>query len=76
MKVGSKLVALITGGASGLGAATARRLHQHGAKIAIVDRDELLMDKMKHELKTNVFTAKCDVTDHLQVKSAVDATVN
>jgi NAD(P)-dependent dehydrogenase (short-subunit alcohol dehydrogenase family) len=65
MKVGSKLVAFITGGASGLGAATARRLHKQGAKIAIADMDELLMDKIKHELKTNVHTVKCDVTDHL-----------
>lgn len=31
-------VAIITGGASGLGAATARELHAHGAKIAIFDR--------------------------------------
>ena len=33
-------VAVVTGGASGLGEATARRLAQAGCKVAIVDRDE------------------------------------
>ena len=44
MKVGNKLVAFITGGASGLGAKTARRLHRLGAQVCIADLDELLMD--------------------------------
>jgi NAD(P)-dependent dehydrogenase (short-subunit alcohol dehydrogenase family) len=62
MKIGKNLVAFITGGASGLGAATARRLHRQGAKVCIADMDELLMDKMRLELKTNVHTVKCDVS--------------
>ena len=33
-------VALITGGASGLGEATARHLHAAGARVLIFDRDE------------------------------------
>ncbi|EED6225882.1 SDR family NAD(P)-dependent oxidoreductase, partial [Salmonella enterica subsp. enterica serovar Haifa] len=33
------LVAIVTGGASGIGAAIARRLHEDGATIAVLDRD-------------------------------------
>ena len=39
MKLGSDIAAVITGGASGMGEATARFLAQHGVKVAIFDRD-------------------------------------
>ncbi len=39
MKLDSSLTAVITGGASGLGAATARQLAAHGVKVAIFDLD-------------------------------------
>ena len=76
MKVGNKLVAFITGGASGLGASTARRLHGQGAKVCIADMDELMMDKMKHELGDGLITAKCDVSKPEQVKQAVAHTID
>ena len=40
MRLSSNISAVITGGASGLGAATARRLAQHGVKVAVFDRNE------------------------------------
>jgi NAD(P)-dependent dehydrogenase (short-subunit alcohol dehydrogenase family) len=40
MKLDSSVSAVVTGGASGLGAATARRLASHGVKVALFDRDE------------------------------------
>ena len=40
MKLDSSIAAVITGGASGLGAATARRLAQDGVKVAIFDLNE------------------------------------
>ena len=77
MKVGNKLVAFITGGASGLGAQTARRLHRLGAQVCIADLDELLMDQMKHDLGgSNILTVKCDVSEKSQVQSAVQQTVD
>jgi NAD(P)-dependent dehydrogenase (short-subunit alcohol dehydrogenase family) len=40
MKLDSKISAVITGGASGLGAATARRLASNGVRICIFDLNE------------------------------------
>ncbi|HEY5938261.1 MAG TPA: SDR family NAD(P)-dependent oxidoreductase [Kofleriaceae bacterium] len=62
-------VALVTGGASGLGAATARRLSAGGAKVVIVDRDEARGAALAQELG-GVF-AKADVTDAAQVEAAI-----
>ena len=62
-------VALVTGGASGLGAATARRLTAGGAKVVVVDRDEARGQALAGELGATF--AKADVTDAGQVEAAV-----
>jgi NAD(P)-dependent dehydrogenase (short-subunit alcohol dehydrogenase family) len=62
-------VALVTGGASGLGAATVRRLVAAGAKAVIVDRDEARGTALAAELGQTF--AKTDVTDAAQVEAAV-----
>jgi NAD(P)-dependent dehydrogenase (short-subunit alcohol dehydrogenase family) len=62
-------VALVTGGASGLGAATARRLAAGGAQVVIVDRDDARGVPLAGELG-GAF-AKADVTDAAQVEAAV-----
>jgi NAD(P)-dependent dehydrogenase (short-subunit alcohol dehydrogenase family) len=62
-------VALVTGGASGLGAATARRLACGGAKLVIVDRDEARGSALADELGA-VFV-KADITDAAQIEAAV-----
>jgi NAD(P)-dependent dehydrogenase (short-subunit alcohol dehydrogenase family) len=64
-------VALITGGASGLGAATARRLVAGGAKAVLVDRDEARGQALAAEIGATF--AKADVTDPAQVEAAVAA---
>ncbi len=62
-------VALVTGGASGLGAATVRRLVAAGAKAVIVDRDEERGNALAGELGQTF--AKADVTDPAQIEAAV-----
>jgi NAD(P)-dependent dehydrogenase (short-subunit alcohol dehydrogenase family) len=64
-------VALVTGGASGLGAATVRRLAEGGAKVMIVDRDEARGQALASELGA-AFT-RADVTDPAQIEAAVAA---
>jgi NAD(P)-dependent dehydrogenase (short-subunit alcohol dehydrogenase family) len=63
--------ALVAGGASGLGAATARRLAAGGAKVTIADIDEQAGQALAGELGA-AFVA-CDVTDEAQVEAAVAA---
>ncbi|CAM3230120.1 4-formylbenzenesulfonate dehydrogenase TsaC1/TsaC2 [Arthrobacter ulcerisalmonis] len=71
-------VALITGGASGLGAATARRLHDDGAAVVLVDLASSAGEQVAAELVGDgsgpaaIFVA-ADVTDEDQVQAAVDA---
>jgi NAD(P)-dependent dehydrogenase (short-subunit alcohol dehydrogenase family) len=66
-------VVLITGGALGIGAEVARRLHQKGAKLVLVDLDEGALGKLAARLgRDRVLTAVADVRDLAAVQSAVD----
>jgi NAD(P)-dependent dehydrogenase (short-subunit alcohol dehydrogenase family) len=63
--------ALVTGGASGLGAATARRLAAAGAHVVLLDLQDDLGKALAEELGGTF--AKADVTDSDQVQAAVAA---
>jgi 3-hydroxyacyl-CoA dehydrogenase / 3-hydroxy-2-methylbutyryl-CoA dehydrogenase len=63
--------ALVAGGASGLGEATARALAARGARVAIADLNEERGAALAGELGATF--AKADVTDEEQVHAAVDA---
>jgi NAD(P)-dependent dehydrogenase (short-subunit alcohol dehydrogenase family) len=63
--------ALICGGASGLGAATARRLRADGASVTIADVNAEKGEALATELGGAFVT--CDVTDPAQVEAAVAA---
>src|SRR5882672_10868582 len=62
------LAALVTGGASGIGLATARLLAARGARVAILDRDEGI--KAAGET-TDLYPVLADVTDDAAVRAAV-----
>jgi NAD(P)-dependent dehydrogenase (short-subunit alcohol dehydrogenase family) len=65
--------ALVAGGASGLGAATARRLHAAGAHVTIADLNAEAGAAVAAELGDRAAFAACDVTDEAQVQAAVAA---
>src|SRR6202041_3391548 len=62
MKLAGKK-ALITGGNSGIGFATARLFIQEGAKVAITGRDQKTLDEAVAELGPNARGYRADVTD-------------
>ena len=62
-----ELVAIVTGGASGIGAACADLLQQRGAHVAVLDREA--------SPDPSVLSLACDVSDDAQVRAAVDAVV-
>jgi NAD(P)-dependent dehydrogenase (short-subunit alcohol dehydrogenase family) len=68
-------VAVITGGASGIGAATVRKFVSEGAKVVIADMQEEMGRKLAGELGANVHFQKTDVTREAQVKAAVEGAV-
>jgi NAD(P)-dependent dehydrogenase (short-subunit alcohol dehydrogenase family) len=65
--------ALVAGGASGLGAATARRLHAAGAAVTIADVNAEKGEALAAELGERAAFAACDVTREDQVQAAVEA---
>ena len=70
-------IALVTGGAGGIGAATAARLLREGACVMLADRDEAAAEAVRDGFaaqfgKDVVRAAVCDVTDEAQVQAALD----
>ena len=63
--------AVVTGGASGLGAATTRELVSCGAKVAVLDLPGSPGEELAKELGANVIFCPTDVTQEDQVESAV-----
>lgn len=69
-------VAVVTGGASGIGLATVRRLVAEGARVAVGDIDQAGLDSVASELGDAVVTTRCDVTAEDEVEALVAAAVD
>ena len=63
---------LITGGASGIGAATAARFLEEGSRVVVLDRDESGCKRVKEELPELAGVIQADVSDPDQVARAFD----
>jgi 3-hydroxyacyl-CoA dehydrogenase / 3-hydroxy-2-methylbutyryl-CoA dehydrogenase len=65
-------VALVTGGASGLGEATTRHLHRLGAHVVVFDRDEARAKSLVADLGDRADHVAGDATDEGDTRDAVD----
>ncbi len=73
MRINESTVALVTGGASGLGGATVQRLHADGARVVIVDLPSSAGEQLARDLGSGARFVAADVRDEDQVQGAVDA---
>jgi NAD(P)-dependent dehydrogenase (short-subunit alcohol dehydrogenase family) len=71
MQLGKDIAAVVTGGASGLGAATAKALAAEGVRVAILDVNADQGLKLAAEISGTF--AKCDVTSESSVDTALAA---
>lgn len=67
--------AVVTGGASGLGLAIARRLVESGGGVSLWDRDGAAASAAARELGGSAHAVEVDVADHASVQRAVAATL-
>ncbi len=74
MKIDGKVV-LVTGGASGLGGATAQRIVELGGKVLIADVNDALGRGFAAQLGGEARFQRCDVTSEAEAKAAIDAAV-
>jgi NAD(P)-dependent dehydrogenase (short-subunit alcohol dehydrogenase family) len=66
----------VTGGGSGLGAATARRLAQEGANVLIADVDEEAGEDLAADIGDGASFARADVTDEESTQGALAAALD
>ena len=68
-------IAVVTGGAQGIGRAIAERFVASGAKLVLWDRDKALAETCAKQLGKGTLAISVDVTDEASVGKALDATV-
>ncbi|KUG24290.1 3-hydroxyacyl-coa dehydrogenase [hydrocarbon metagenome] len=70
------VVALVTGGASGLGEASVLALFKEGAKVVIIDVDEDKGEKLAATIGASAIFAKTDITSEADVRQAVQKAID
>ncbi|KAM3357353.1 tropinone reductase-like 1 isoform X1 [Capsicum galapagoense] len=69
-------VAIITGGASGIGATTVRIFIENGAKVVVADIQDQQGEEIAAKLGENAHYVHCDVSKEDDVKDLIDATIS
>ena len=67
---------LVTGGTSGIGAATAARFLDEGAQVVVWNRDASARDRIQRQMTQLSAALACDVSDRTQVQAAIAATIS
>lgn len=65
-------VAVITGGANGIGFALAQHLVKRGARVALVDLQKAAVQKAARQIGANATAYQLDVTDEAQVQQVIN----
>jgi NAD(P)-dependent dehydrogenase (short-subunit alcohol dehydrogenase family) len=68
----ARKIALVTGGAGGIGMATAKAFAREGADVALVDRDGSAVKEATKAIGPRALGIECDVTEAYQVRAAFD----
>ena len=64
-------VAVVTGATKGIGRATAIALHQIGANIVAIGRNQSELNTLRKQLKTKIKIFSCDVNDYEKIKKII-----
>jgi NAD(P)-dependent dehydrogenase (short-subunit alcohol dehydrogenase family) len=67
-------VALVTGGNSGIGLATAKEFHANGAKVVITGRDPVTLNRVAQELGDNVLAVPTDIKNLAEIDRLMERT--
>ncbi|NKB52034.1 MAG: SDR family NAD(P)-dependent oxidoreductase [Rhizobiaceae bacterium] len=68
-------VAIVTGGAQGIGLAVAQRMMENGAQVALWDRDSKRLAQTAEDLQNKAFAVEVDIADTQSVAAGVEATM-
>lgn len=69
-------VAIVTGGASGIGFAVAKKLQELGVQVALIDMNPAGLEQAKRELDGEPLTVQADISDEVSINKAVEKVVN
>lgn len=69
-------VGIVTGGARGIGEATARLFAKHGAKVVIADVEDKLGELLADTLGASVSFVHCDVSSEEDIENLIESTVS
>ncbi|XP_041027635.1 tropinone reductase-like 1 [Juglans microcarpa x Juglans regia] len=68
-------VAIITGGASGIGASAVQLFHEHGARVVIADIQDKLGQDLADKIGENVSYIHCNVSNEDDIRNLIDTTI-